>query len=95
MYYRITMTKIHPEKYEEAMATMESLRESIGKIDGLISSRLIRTSETEAIGVAGYESKDHLEASQAEFAQIMSSMMPYMAAAPEVSFGEEIFSFES
>ncbi len=95
MYYRITHARVHPEKYDEAMATIESLRESIGGISGLISSRLIRTSETEMVGVAAYESKEHLEASQEEFAELMSSMMPYMAAPPEISFGEDIFSFDS
>jgi hypothetical protein len=40
-------------------------------------------------------SKEHLEASQEEFAELMSSMMPYMAAPPEISFGEDIFSFDS
>jgi|TARA_B100001996_G_scaffold382155_1_gene373224 hypothetical protein len=95
MYYRITNAKVHPGKYEEAMATMESLRDRMGEISGLISSRLIRISETEMVGVAGYESKEHLEASQAQFAELMGSMMPYMAAPPEVSFGEGIFSFDS
>ena len=47
------------------------------------------------IGVAAYESKEHLEASQKEFNELMSNMMPYMAGAPEVSFGEGIFSFNS
>jgi hypothetical protein len=46
------------------------------------------------IGVAAYESKEHLEASQTEFKELMVNMMPYMAGAPEVSFGESIFSFK-
>ena len=95
VYYRITKAKVQSDKFEEAMATMESLRESIGKIDGLVSSNLVRISETEMIGVAAYESKEHLEASQEEFNELMANMMPYMAGAPEVSFGEGIFSFKS
>ena len=77
------------------MATMESLRESIGKINGLVSSNLVRINETEMIGVAAYESKEHLEASQKQFNDLMTNMMPYMAGTPEVSFGEGIFSFNS
>ena len=95
MYYRITKATVQSDKFEEAMSTMESLRVSIGKINGLVSSNLIRISETEMIGVAAYESKEHLEASQKEFSELMVDMMPYMAGAPEVSFGEGIFSFNS
>ena len=47
MYYRITNAKVRPGLYDEEMLTMESLRESIGNINGLITSRLIRISETE------------------------------------------------
>ena len=95
MYYRITNAQVQSDKLKEAMATMESLRESIGKIDGLVSSNLVRISETEMIGVATYESKQHLEASEKEFNELMANMMPYMARAPEVSFGEGVFSFNS
>ena len=95
MYYRITKATVQSDKFEEAMSTMESMRESIGKINGLVSSNLIRISETEMIGVAAYESKEHLEASQKEFSELMVNMMPYMAGKPEVSFGEGIFSFNS
>jgi quinol monooxygenase YgiN len=94
MYYRITKATVQPGKFNEAMATMELLRESISKINGLVSSNLIRISETEMIGVAAYESKEHLEASQTEFKELMVNMMPYMAGAPDVSFGESIFSFK-
>ena len=95
MYYRITKATVQSDRLEEAMSTMESLREGIGKINGLVSSNLIRISETEMIGVAAYESKEHLEASENEFNELMANMMPYMARAPEVSFGEGVFSFIS
>ena len=93
MYYRITHATVRAGMYDEAMTTMESLRESIGNINGLITSRLIRISETELIGVAAYESKEHLDASQTEFAELMSSMAQYMAAPPSISYGEQVLSF--
>ena len=93
MYYRITKAEVQAGKFEEAMSTMESLRDSIGKINGLVSSNLVRISETEMLGVAAYESKEHLEATQKEFNELMANMMPYMAGAPEVSYGEGVFSF--
>ena len=93
MYYRITNATVKAGMYDEAMATMDSLRESIGNINGLITSKLIRISETEVVGVAAYESKELLEASQTEFTELMSNMMPYMAAPPSVSYGEQVLSF--
>ena len=95
MYYRITKAEVQAGKFEEAMSTMESLRDSSGKIDGLVCSNLVRIRETEVLGVAAYESKEHLEASQNEFNELMVNMMPYMAGPPEVSFGEGVFSFNS
>ena len=95
MYYRITKATVQSDKLEEAMSTMESLRESMGRINGLVSSNLIRITETEMLGVAAYESKEHLEASQKEFNELMANMMPYMAGAPEVSYGEGVFSFNT
>ena len=93
MYYRITRAEVRPGMYVEAMTIMESLRESIGNINGLITSRLIRISETELVGVAAYESKELLDASQNEFTELMSNMAPYMAAPPSVSYGEQVLSF--
>ena len=94
MYYRITQATVRPGMYDEAMTTMESLRESIGNINGLITSRLIRISETEVVGIAAYESKEHLDLSQTEFAELMSNMAPYMAAPPSISYGEQVLSFK-
>ena len=95
MYYRITKAKVRPDMLGQAMSTMESLREDISKMNGLVSSNIVRISETEIIGVAAYESKELLEASQEEFSKLMANMMPFMAGAPEVSFGDGIFSFNS
>ena len=47
------------------------------------------------IGVAAYESKEHLESSEKEFNELMANRRPYRAGVPEVSFGEGIFSFNS
>ena len=95
MYYRITKAKVRLDMLDQAMSTMESLRENIAKMNGLVSSNIVRISETEINGVAAYESKELLGASQEEFSKLMANMMPFMAGAPEVSFGEGIFWFNS
>ena len=95
MYYRLTHATIQSGTFEQAMATMESIVESFSEINGLVSSRLIRISETELMGVAAYESKELLEASQSQYNELMSNMMPYLAAPPSVSHGEQVMAFDA
>ncbi len=95
MYYRITQAAIQSGTFEQAMATMESIVESFSEINGLVSSRLIRISETELMGVAAYESNELLEASQTQYNELMTNMMPYLAAPPSVSYGEQIMTFDA
>jgi len=95
MYYRITRATIQSGTFDQAMATMESIVESFSEIDGLVTSRLIRTGETELLGVAAYESKELLEASQTQWDELMSNMMPFLAAPPSVSHGEQVMAFDA
>jgi len=95
MYYRLTHATIQPGTFEQAMATMESIVDSFGEINGLISSRLVRISENELMGIAAYESKELLEASQTQYNELMSNMMPYLAGPPTVSHGEQIMTFDA
>ena len=95
MYYRITHATIQTGTFDQAMATMESIVESFSEINGLVTSRLIRMSETELLGVAAYESKELLEASQTQFDELMSNMAPFLAAPPSVSYGEQVMTFDA
>ena len=95
MYYRLTHAIIQPGTFEQAMATMESIVDSFGEINGLISSRLVRISENELMGIAAYESKELLEASQTQYNELMSNMMPYLAGPPTVSHGEQVMTFDA
>ena len=95
MYYRITRATIQSGTFDQAMATMESIVESFSEINGLVTSRLIRISETELLGVAAYESKELLEASQTQFDELMSTRAPIWAAPPSVSHGEHVMTFDA
>ncbi len=95
MYYRITQATFQEGTYDEAMTMMESIRDRFSEINGLVSSRLVRVSETEVMGIAAYESKEHLEASQTQYNELMGNMMPFLAAPPTVSFGELVMSFDA
>ena len=108
MYYRITRATIQSGTFDQAMATMESIVESFSEINGLVTSRLIRMSETELLGVDELwrhfwlhrhpfptESKELLEASQTQFDELMSNMAPFLAAPPSVSHGEQVMTFDA
>ena len=81
--------------FDQALATMESIVESFSEIKGLVTSRLIRISENELLGVAAYESKELLEASQTQYDELMSNMVPFLAAPPSVSYGEQVMAFDA
>ncbi len=95
MYYRITQATIQSGTYDQAMATMESIIDTFSEINGLLSSRLIRISETELVGIATYESKELLEASQTQYEELMSNMMPYLAEPPTISRGNQVLAFDA
>ena len=95
MYYRLTHATIQSGTFDQAMETMQSIVERFSEINGLVTSRLIRISETELMGVAAYESKELLEASQTQYNELMSKMMPYLAAPPSVSHGEQVMAFDA
>tara|TARA_B100001079_G_scaffold105189_1_gene90263 strand:+ start:57 stop:371 length:315 start_codon:yes stop_codon:yes gene_type:complete len=95
MYYRITHATIQSGTYDQAMATMESIRDNFSEINGLLTSRLIRISETELVGIAAYETKELLEASQTQYNELMSNMMPYLAGPPTVSHGNQVLAFDA
>jgi len=95
MYYRLTHATLQSGTFDQAMATMESIVERFSEIKGLVTSRLIRISENELMGVAAYESKELLEASQTQYNELMSNMMPYLAAPPTVSHGEQVMAFNA
>ena len=94
MYYRLTHATLQPGTYDQAKETMESIRSKFGEIGGLISSRLVRISDNELMGIAVYESQELLEASQTKFNEIMS-MGPYLAGPPSISHGEQVMAYDA
>ena len=95
MYYRLTRATLQPGTYDQARETMESIRGKFGEIGGLISSRLVRIGENELMGIAVYESRELLEASQTKFNEIMSAMGPYLAGPPSISHGEQVMAYDA
>ena len=92
MYYRINRVSFDSDKYDDIMAAIESKRELFETFEGLQNSRIVRISETEAITIAEYDSKENLENSKTEFAEMMKEMAS-MFNGVETSYGERVWHF--
>ena len=92
MYYRINRVSFDSDKYDDIMTAIESKRELFETFEGLQNSRIVRISETEAITIAEYDSKENLENSKTEFAEMMKEMAS-MFNGVETSYGERVWHF--
>tara|TARA_B100000579_G_scaffold49734_1_gene34669 strand:+ start:172 stop:459 length:288 start_codon:yes stop_codon:yes gene_type:complete len=92
MYYRINKVSFDADKYDSIMAAVESKRELFKTFEGLQNSRIVQVSETEAITIAEYDTKENLENSKTEFAEMMKEMAS-MFTGVETSYGEKVWHF--
>ena len=74
------------------MAAVESKRELFKTFEGLQNSRIVQVSETEAITIAEYDTKENLENSKTEFAEMMKEMAG-MFNSVDTSYGEKVWHF--
>ena len=92
MYYRINKVSFDADKYDSIMAAVESKRELFKTFEGLQNSRIVQVSETEAITIAEYDTKENLENSKTEFAEMMKEMAG-MFNSVDTSYGEKVWHF--
>tara|TARA_Y100001954_G_scaffold8794_1_gene9039 strand:- start:74 stop:361 length:288 start_codon:yes stop_codon:yes gene_type:complete len=92
MYYRINKVSFDADKYDSIMAAVESKRELFKTFEGLQNSRIVQVSETEAITIAEYDTKENLENSKTEFAEMMKEMAS-MFNSVDTSYGEKVWHF--
>ena len=88
MYYRINKVSFDADKYDSIMAAVESKRELFKTFEGLQNSRIVQVSETEAITIAEYDTKENLENSKTEFAEMMKDQR--MIPEEEIALEEEL-----
>ena len=89
MHYRITKVQHEPGKRDDIVAYLKTKDEDVRSIEGLQSVRMIEISETESIAISKYENEQQLTMAEEKFKEIMSGMMPFMTAPPEVHNGDE------
>ena len=94
MHYRITKVHHEPGKRDDIVAYLKTKDEDVRSIDGLQSVRMIEISETESIAISKYENEQQLTMAEEKFKEIMSGMMPFMTAPPEVNNGDVCWSVQ-
>ena len=92
MHYRITKVQHEPGKRDDIIAYLKTKDEDVISIEGLQSVRMIALSETESVAISKYENEQQLKMAEEKFKEIMSGMMPFMTAPPEVNNGDECWS---
>ena len=92
MHYRITKVQHELGKRDDIIAYLKTKDEDIMSIEGLQSVKMIALSETESIAISKYENELQLKIAEEKFKEIMSGMMPFMTAPPEVNNGDECWS---
>ena len=92
MHYRITKVQHGSGKRDDIIAYLKTKDEDVISIEGLQSVRMIALSETESIAISKYENEQQLKMAEEKFKEIMSGMMPFMTAPPEVNNGDECWS---
>ena len=94
MHCRITKVNHEQGKRDDIIWYLKTKNEDIKSIEGLHSVRMIEISETESIAISEYENEQQLTMAEEKFKEIMSGMMPFMTAPPEVHNGDECWSME-
>ena len=95
MHYRITKVQHEPGKRDDIIAYLKTKDEDVISIEGLQSVRMIALSETESVAISKYENEQQLKMAEEKFKEIMSGMMPFMTAPPEVHNGDECWSMKN
>ena len=94
MHYRITKVNHELGKRDDIIDYLNIKNKEINSIEGLQSVKMIATSETESIAISKYENEQQLTMAEEKFKEIMSGMMPFMTAPPEVHNGDECWSMK-
>ena len=71
MHYRVTTYEFNPDKFDDMMAFADGIKDQVQSIEGLNFAHVCRTSETGAVIVAQYVSKDAMENATLQFQEIM------------------------
>jgi hypothetical protein len=93
MYYRMTRLHWSEDRFDDLLSLMESLRDRVEAINGLIFVELAKTGEGEGMIIAGYESEADYQIASGEVASILGELTGLLTSTPHGHEGTVVLSF--
>ena len=93
MYYRMTRLHWSEDRSDDVLSLMESLRDRVEALDGLIFADLARTGDGEGMIIAGYGSEADYQIASGEVASILGELAQLLTSTPHGHEGTVVLSF--
>ena len=93
MYYRMTRLHWSEDRFDDVLSLMESLRDRVEALDGLIFADLARTGDGEGMIIAGYGSEADYQIASGEVASILGELAQLLTSTPHGHEGTVVLSF--
>ena len=91
MYARVTSIQIHPAQLAEMRAAMPQAAAKLKAIPGILACKACWDDTGKGTVMAIYQSQQHADAAADSVRNIWGGLMGYLAVAPSVSTGTEVF----
>ena len=94
MFYRIGKIKCRPGKSDDVINYFKSKEDFFADTSGIISLSYFKSEQDEVSGIAVWKSKENLEKNAERVQSVMSGLMEFVSAPPEIVEGELDYQFK-
>ncbi len=89
MYARVTTLDLNTEKWDEALAAIDTVPDFMGKLSGIRSFVIVADHETgRGTAVAVFENKEALDAATDQINQELAGFASFFSSPPNVEAGD-------
>ena len=88
--FRFTAFDFDPAKYDAVMSLLDSVKDRLNDISDLLNVRVVRTLENRMMVMAGYRSKEAMNAATETHRSNFADFAQYMTGEPVVRAGEVV-----
>ena len=88
--FRFTAFDFDPTKYDAMMSSLDTVKDRLKGISDLLNVRVVRTLENRMMVMAGYRSKEAMNAATEAHRSIFADFAQYMTGEPVVRAGEVV-----
>ena len=88
--FRFTAFDFNSTKYDAMMSSLDTVKDRLKGISDLLNVRVVRTLENRMIVMAGYRSKEAMNAATETHRSIFADFAQYMTGEPVVRAGEVV-----